>query len=965
MKVLESWNLHRWKGVLISFIFLISGTLLVGQTNDINGIPLIKNFSKNEVKSNAKVFDISQSENGEVFFATPEALITFDGHIWDRYAEKNKTDLRDVLFVSDQEIYTSGHGGFGVWSRNSFGRLTYKSLFYKTPTKEAPLLPVFNNIIKIENRIYFQSFQQIYVYDTLKKSIEIIYAAKGFINMFVVDGKLLVQDSYLGLYEIKGIRKFLIEGTKNHFIEIINVLKDNDGLLIATKNNGFWELINEKMEKKSWSINAVFKKNLINDAIQYNEKSFLVGSLRDGVYLISKQGKVLSKINKDQGISNNSIRKVFKDNNDNVWVATEGGLSYIEWNSNLKFISDKRSEFGTVFSSFLKDSILYLGTNQGLFKKNIKTTNSKPILLDNSVEQIWQIFETDGQILIGGHKGVFKLERNRLRTVHLEGGAWTFRIHPKFSDLMYVGFYSGLAVFKKINGEWRFLKKFENFGESSRFLEFDSNNQAWVAHPSKGYYRLKLSNDGLFIDTVDFYGVSNPAVDTFAYFTKIDDNLVFYNPAGFFVYNALDDSFSKADYPQRVFEGLKNIYFIKQYENLFWYSTDRSVGYIQRNRGEFKKVQSPFYSVWDRNLKDFNNFNRLNDELYGINIEDGFAIYSYKENSNYSSAQIPVLKSIDAISFKDTVRVSLQSLDRITIPYENNNLKITIALPNLPFGSSRAVQYRLKGFQEQWSQKEDFSEIYFAGLDPGDYDLEIKSILDVNKTSQSIIVPITIIQPWYLHNITKVTYVVFFFLTFYVYSVYLRNKNKKYVTRLKEIEQQRRQRQKEKYELEKLVSDKELLLLKEKNLNVEIKKKSSALASSTLNNIKKNELLSDIIKDVNNIDKELLNVALHYPIKKIIKKINSHLKDKEDWLTFELHFRNSHSQFFENLRNAHPDLSSNEIKLSAYLKLNLSSKEIASLMHVAITSVEQSRYRLRKKMKLRKDDSLSQYIQNF
>ena len=154
-------------------------------------------------------------------------------------------------------------------------------------------------------------------------------------------------------------------------------------------------------------------------------------------------------------------------------------------------------------------------------------------------------------------------------------------------------------------------------------------------------------------------------------------------------------------------------------------------------------------------------------------------------------------------------------------------------------------------------------------------------------------------------------------------------------------------------------------MLKEENLNFEIKKKNAALASSTLNNIKKNELLMDLINDIKSIDSELLNSSLHYPIKKVIKKINSHLVDKEDWLTFQLHFSNSHSQFFQNINEKHPDLSPNEIKLCAYLKLNLSSKEIASLMNVAITSIEQSRYRLRKKFNLDKEENLLHYIQKF
>ena len=122
------------------------------------------------------------------------------------------------------------------------------------------------------------------------------------------------------------------------------------------------------------------------------------------------------------------------------------------------------------------------------------------------------------------------------------------------------------------------------------------------------------------------------------------------------------------------------------------------------------------------------------------------------------------------------------------------------------------------------------------------------------------------------------------------------------------------------------------------------------MASSTLNNIKKKELLIDLIKDIKSIDDDIVDSSLHYSFKKLIKKIDNHIVDKEDWLAFELHFRNSHSQFFVNLRDRHPDLSSNEIKLSAYLKLNLSSKEIASLMNVAITSIETKQISFKEKI---------------
>ena len=182
---------------------------------------------------------------------------------------------------------------------------------------------------------------------------------------------------------------------------------------------------------------------------------------------------------------------------------------------------------------------------------------------------------------------------------------------------------------------------------------------------------------------------------------------------------------------------------------------------------------------------------------------------------------------------------------------------------------------------------------------------------------------------------------------------------------LKLEEEEKRRRQEEKFELERLEAEREMLILKEENLSLEIKKKNSELASSTLNNIKKNELLTNLIIDIDKIDKDILNSSLHSPIKKVLKKINNHLTDKDDWLVFELHFRNAHADFFDKLREKHPDLSSNDIKLSAYLKLNLSSKEIASLMNISIKSVEQGRWRLRKKLNLPKDSSLVNYIQSF
>ena len=76
---------------------------------------------------------------------------------------------------------------------------------------------------------------------------------------------------------------------------------------------------------------------------------------------------------------------------------------------------------------------------------------------------------------------------------------------------------------------------------------------------------------------VEFYGVKNSNIEAYANICKIDGNLVFYNPKGFFYYDAIDNVFTKAKYPSEIFKGLSNINYISQDENIFWFWAEPSV----------------------------------------------------------------------------------------------------------------------------------------------------------------------------------------------------------------------------------------------------------------------------------------------------------------------------------------------------------------------------------------------------
>lgn len=94
----------------------------------------------------------------------------------------------------------------------------------------------------------------------------------------------------------------------------------------------------------------------------------------------------------------------------------------------------------------------------------------------------------------------------------------------------------------------------------------------------------------------------------------------------------------------------------------------------------------------------------------------------------------------------------------------------------------------------------------------------------------------------------------------------------------------------------------------------------------------------------------------------LINIIDKSLNKNDDWEMFKEAFNNADQKFLKKLKKIHPNLSPNDIKLCAYLRLNLSSKEIAPLLNISVRSVEIKRYRLRKKLGLIPEDNLVNYI---
>jgi DNA-binding CsgD family transcriptional regulator len=152
--------------------------------------------------------------------------------------------------------------------------------------------------------------------------------------------------------------------------------------------------------------------------------------------------------------------------------------------------------------------------------------------------------------------------------------------------------------------------------------------------------------------------------------------------------------------------------------------------------------------------------------------------------------------------------------------------------------------------------------------------------------------------------------------------------------------------------------------LRNQKLEDEINFKNSELASSGMHLVKKGEMLSKLKAELSHLMKGLDNPQAVTELKKIVRALNEDDNLDKEWENFAKHFDKVHSDFLTQLKETHPAITPNELKLCAYLRMNLTTKEIAQILNISVRGVEIGRYRLRKKLQISPETNLFDYLIN-
>ena len=937
------------------------------------GLPDVINYSKQTYSAGLQNWDIQQDKNGIIYIANNEGLLSFDGKNWSLFPLPNKTIVRSVAIANDGKIYVGGQDEVGYFAPAKNGYLEYHSLTQLIPTKDQAFGDIWD-IVVFKNDVFFRSISKILkltnqTFATFKAPTEWAYLG-------ICNNQLLAQD------EKNGILSFTDNVWQPLFVNNTFVQNDPvtailpisaDSALITTLKSGLFVLSKTNIAKLETLNSQLFKTSRIYAATKINNQFTALATNNNGIFIIDNKGTIIQSFSKTEGLQNNNVLTIFLDNQSNLWLGLDNGIDFIAYNSAIKHITPTIQN-GAGYAAIIHNNKLYIGTSNGLFSvqlengvRDMSFSKGKFEAVNNTYGQTWSLTSINNQLLLGHHEGAFTVSNNNVEPLTPLNGYWNFLpVSSTFpTPQILSGNYRGISFFNYTNGKFAETLQVPNFHESSRFFTVDKDENIWVSHPYHGIFKIaKDKNNGFTTTTYTQNGLPSK-LDNQVF--KIKNEVVFATSKGIYTYNAPKDAFESSMYYNKILGNQSLRYLKEDATGNVWFIHEKTLGVIDFSGKEPTIIYLP--ELNNKMISGFECIYPVNDNNIFLGGEKGFFnidFDKYKKTIPNLQVHIHSVKVFDKTDsllfggyFKDVNDKQIQDASDIaTIKNSFKSIQFVYAAKLFGFQNNLKYSYRLKGFDDNWSEWTTKTDKEYTNLSAGKYIFEVRVRSNLGNESAPATYAFNMLPPWYLSLLAKFLYVILFFSLIFGVNKWQHKKFEKKQEKIKEEQKQLIYI----HELEINKTESELITLRNEKLEDDINFKNSELASSAMHLVKKGELLSKIKGELTHMMKGLDNPQAISELKKLIKSLSEDDNMDKEWEHFSKHFDKVHSDFLVELKEKHAAITPNELKLSAYLRMNLSTKEIAQLMNISVRGVEISRYRLRKKLALPSDTSLFDYL---
>lgn len=811
--------LFIFSALIFGLICLSASTLSVAADMPILGAPFIRNFDSKMYKAHSQNWVALQDRRGVMYFGNSDGILEYDGQRWQNIAVSGATMVRSMAIATDGTIFYGSVGDFGYLKASASGKVVAISLKHLVAKDEA----VFNDVWQIENTsqgVVFLTRSRIFrFFDGKMSAIAGKFAPS---QATVLNGVLFYADSDKGISFLDGDKVVPIPQLASVYEgkRVVMAVAGKHEILVGRISGDFrllnlaplWDPTSKAYQISRSTDNLVqaFPTELdtrLNESRMYlyklialNADSFAISTIKAGVVVFDRQGKVQRAFNKNSGLLDNTVAGIMLDRSNNLWAATNSGISHIELSVPQSIFGAKNGLEGVTIASTFYEGRFYVSTFQDLyyqtpFSYDIKDDVPQFSPMRESTSEIWQFMEVGGDLMAASGRGLYRVKGDDvLKISDSSGNAYCLAVSPLWPEHVFVGLMGGVEVFKREAGAWKLVGRMEGIKDNIRRITTDTDGQLWLNTEVQGILRTQFKGEKATQVETHRLGVEHGILNLTASRTAlVDGNLYLLTPKGLRRANIAKWQAGASDatrfVPESRFgsqfsDGSLEVnelisdqfggYFIKTSQGIFQLKSKKQADLgiaasatattattaiadspYEIARGAFRGLEIPddsFYihpqgGVWfpgENLIRVDANAKKDYQQTFEVLIRK---VTSSGKHNLFEGTHGEPGKMIADIP---TVFKTSQNKDTILkLPYDQNALVFEFAAAFYEKTNATRFQYQLEGFDKAWSEWDSSSAKEYTNVPEGKYRFRVRARNVYDIEGQEAVYAFDILPPWF------------------------------------------------------------------------------------------------------------------------------------------------------------------------------------------------------------------------
>jgi len=756
-----------WGILLVGLLFLVPGNLCSQET----GYKYFKNYSYRDYEHHPQNWGMAQHQDGIIYVANQAGVLIYDGVSWRVMGVPDYTTVRSLAIDETGTVYIGGVGEIGHLKADEKGVLHYVSLMDQLEEKHRNFSDIWRTVTTKEG-IYFNSSKFLIRWDPKGKKMKVWKPSKpnhNFTYSFKIKGQLLIQEEGVGLLHVVndsleallGDEKFADAKERIYMIVPYDTVNNPTTLLIGTRLKGFFLYDYDKKTVTPFSteVDDYLKENTASHGIRLSSGDFALATRHGGIVIMDSHGRLKYTFDNSSGLQNNCVYYVFEDNQGNLWLCLDNGISKIEYTSPFS-IYDNRYGLPPIVQSVVRHhSDLYVGTSQGLYvlRPGFKTFLPIPVTSSNC----WDLLSFEDSLLAATYSGVFLVDsKNNMTQNIIKDVTLTLLPSNRYPGRIWCGTSRGLVALRIRNGQWIEERRFENIKQEIQSIAEDENDDGcdvWLGIAKEGIKKVNFTVDRDH-PVIITYSDANELPEGEIYVTRAAGHVMFATDKGLFRFDEKNNKFAPDKTLGNEYAGGPNskpvFRLIEDKDKNIWFHS-KSMNYLAKPdpEGTYKIYPNPFRRI---PMAQVNTIYTAPDSksIWFASFE-GLIRYDTTVKKNYQqNFQILVRKVLanEKLIFDGYKNKSIKTPKYLLpiLEYKDRDLlQFDFAAPFFENETETQYQYFLEGYDDNWSDWKNEAKKYYTNIDSGLYVFRVRARNVYQYISSEDVFRFKVLLPWY------------------------------------------------------------------------------------------------------------------------------------------------------------------------------------------------------------------------